>query len=144
MHKLSPKFYGPFLVVEKIGKVAYRLNIPSTARMHNIIHVSQLKKRVGSVLATPHIPILCTNDTLKPVAILDERVVWKEGISMGQFLIRWSNSSDDDATWEEESWLMDHYPDLVLSVGKTASDSQLVRGRTRCNGEANVTKGIEN
>ncbi|XP_031255543.1 uncharacterized protein LOC116113534 [Pistacia vera] len=42
--KLSPRFYGLFVITEKIGSVVYRLQLPSTTRIHNVFHVSQLKK----------------------------------------------------------------------------------------------------
>ena len=38
--KLSPRFYGPFQIVERLGKVAYRLALPTTSRIHPIFHVS--------------------------------------------------------------------------------------------------------
>jgi hypothetical protein len=57
--KLSPKFYGPYEVIEKIGAVTYKLQLPPRARIHNAFHVAFLKKFDGapptSVLPLPPI-----------------------------------------------------------------------------------------
>lgn len=39
--KLSPKFYGPFEILDKIGSVAYRLNLPSGSQINPVFDVSQ-------------------------------------------------------------------------------------------------------
>ena len=45
--KLAVKYYGPYRILARVGRVAYRLELPDTSRIHPIIHVSQLKKALG-------------------------------------------------------------------------------------------------
>jgi hypothetical protein len=45
--KLRPNFFGPYQVTECIGEVAYRLHLPPMARIHDVLHVTLLKKFVG-------------------------------------------------------------------------------------------------
>ena len=45
--KLKPHFYGPYQILRKIGEVAYEIELPDNSKIHNIFHVSKLKRVLG-------------------------------------------------------------------------------------------------
>lgn len=74
--KLASRFYGPFTVLERIGQVAYKLDLPATSRIHPVVHVSQLKKMVGKAPVSPTLPPQLSSDLemiVEPEALLDLR-----------------------------------------------------------------------
>jgi hypothetical protein len=117
--KLTPHYIGPFPILEKSGSVAYKLELPpSLAGVHNIFHVSQLKK----YLKTPVDVVLPDMAPLKadltypehPVKILDQknRVTQRKTIKF--FKVQWSNHTEEEATWESEEFLCSCHPDFTL------------------------------
>ncbi|GKG44913.1 hypothetical protein Tco_0494991, partial [Tanacetum coccineum] len=75
-HKLSSKYYGPFMIMEMIRAVAYKLELPPNSQVHPVFHVSQLKLCKGSSHKIGILPYCGPNGVLsaKPVAILERRL----------------------------------------------------------------------
>jgi len=47
VEKIKPRFYGPYKIIRKVGEVAYELELPLNRKIHNVFHVSYLKKVLG-------------------------------------------------------------------------------------------------
>lgn len=76
-HKLSPKYFGPFKVIQRVGKVAYKLELAADAQIHLVFHVSQLKLHKGSPPSSPAILPKFNADgviAVEPLAILDKKL----------------------------------------------------------------------
>jgi hypothetical protein len=115
--KLAPRYIGPFLIPEKCGTVAYKLDLPpSLAGVDDIFHVSQLKKCLTAPVDVmlPEVTPLEADLSYPehPIKILDQkdRVTRRKTIKF--FKIQWSNYSEDEATWESEDFLRSHHPDF--------------------------------
>jgi hypothetical protein len=118
--KLSPRYIGPFSILDKCGKVAYKLELPpSLAGVHDIFHVSQLKKCLKAPVDVilPEVAPLDTDLTYPehPIRILDQksRVTRRKTIKF--YKIQWSNHTEEEATRESEYFLRSRHPDFELS-----------------------------
>ena len=49
-NKLSPKYYGTYKMLQNIGTMAYKFELPASSRVHPVFHVSCLKKIIGDKL----------------------------------------------------------------------------------------------
>ncbi|XP_016704249.1 uncharacterized protein [Gossypium hirsutum] len=110
--KLSPKYYGHFPVIQKVGAVVYTLQLPQNSRIHPTFHVSQLKKHVGSAQTQLQLPLVDAHGALpkEPVCISDKRIVKKGSQAVTEVLVEWADSFPKDATWESFSALQAKFP----------------------------------
>jgi hypothetical protein len=108
--KLAPHFVGTFKVLARKGEVAYELELPeSLSAMHNVFHVSQIKKCHPEMADTPlrdTIPleeVQLESDLTheeKPIKILEtsERVTCTKMIKFCK--VQWSHHAEEEATWD--------------------------------------------
>lgn len=115
--KLYAKLFGPYKVLEKIGFVAYKLELPESSRVHPVFHVSQLKKAVGQAKVHRQLPQITEQGTfdLSPLRQLDSRSIVKDHKVIHQLLIQWKGCSADEATWEDEDLLKINFPEFYIS-----------------------------
>ena len=112
-HKLSPRYFGPYQVEDKVGAAAYKLKLPAGSQLHPVFHVSQLKRKVGDKgMLGNQLPIPGDVMCLQPVAILDRRTVRRGNQAATQVLVHWTNSFQEDATWEFLYDLQQRFPDF--------------------------------
>lgn len=127
--KLAYKYFGPFPVEEKIGELAYKLTLPSDARIHPVFHVSQLKPFTPDYTPVfgdlPRPPDLSTH-ALSPVTILDRRMCKNGDTAVVQLQVQWSTLSPDAATWEDYDVLRVRYPAATIWEGASSQGEATV------------------
>ncbi|KAK6123618.1 hypothetical protein DH2020_042636 [Rehmannia glutinosa] len=116
--KLSPRYIGPYKILQRIGKLAYRLEIPAPyAGMHDVFHVSRLKKHQPDPehIITRDTPPLMENlsYTERPIWIIDQQIRQLRKREIPMVKVVWQNHNrDEDATWETEEDIRNQYPEL--------------------------------
>ncbi|XP_074277601.1 uncharacterized protein LOC141601237 [Silene latifolia] len=113
--KLGQKYIGPYHILDRGREVAYRLTLPpALGRVHNVFHVSQLRKHVSDsthVLEPEHVDI---DEQLsyveEPKEILDRKVRKTRNGETTLVKVLWSNHKVEEATWEAEAAMRDKYP----------------------------------
>lgn len=112
--KLAAKYYGPYKIVDRIGSCAYKVDLPIDAAIHPVLHVSQLKFALTSYQAASSLPPLALlTSLLRPLEILDRKLVKRENSAATQWLIQRKNSSPANATREFVEDFQMRFLDLI-------------------------------
>ncbi|KAK6119741.1 hypothetical protein DH2020_046511 [Rehmannia glutinosa] len=116
--KLSPRYIRPYKILQRIGKLAYRLELPAPyAGIHDVFHVSRLKKYQPDPehIITRDTPPLMENIsyTERPIRIFDQQIRQLRKREIPMVKVVWQNHNrDEDATWEMEEDIRNQYPEL--------------------------------
>jgi hypothetical protein len=97
--KLGPKFYGPFRIREKIGEVAYKLQLPAGAKLHDVFHVDLLKLFKGEPPAKTPALLLIRHGRACAESEMVRRCRLARGRS--EVLVQWKGQPATEATWTD-------------------------------------------
>ncbi|KAA0031986.1 Transposon Ty3-I Gag-Pol polyprotein [Cucumis melo var. makuwa] len=112
--KLSPKFFGSFKVIARIGPVAYKLELPPTAAIHPVFHVSQLKVVGNHTDVHSLVPFLTEN--VEWMAIPADIFGYRQHPPTKEWevLIGWQGLPSHEATWENCAVFAQQFPHFHL------------------------------
>ncbi|CAN6725255.1 unnamed protein product [Malus baccata var. baccata] len=119
--KLSPRDIGPYMITERVGEVAYRLELPpELSKLHDVFHVFMLRHYVSDLShVIPPQPLEINSDLTydeEPVTILD----WKDKVMRNKTVrfvkVLWRNHLVEETTWDTEERMKEIYPHAQVSV----------------------------
>ncbi|KAL0340317.1 UNVERIFIED_CONTAM: Transposon Tf2-11 polyprotein [Sesamum radiatum] len=114
---LSPRYIGPYEIIERIGPPAYQLALPAElSQIHDVFHVSMLRRYRSDpshVIREPKVEISEELTYMEePTEILDRSVRKLRNKEIPMVKVRWTHHSPREATWEVEEHMREKYPYL--------------------------------
>jgi hypothetical protein len=114
--KLAARYCGPFEILERIGPIAYMLTLPACMTIHNVFHVSLLKKYIPDANHVIDWNVIQVEQEgalqVHPVRILDRKDKQLQNRAIRLVKVQWTWYGPEDATWEHEDAMGTEYPHL--------------------------------
>ncbi|GJX41323.1 putative reverse transcriptase domain-containing protein [Tanacetum coccineum] len=118
--KLNPRYIRPFRIIERIGPVAYHLELPQElSRVDNVFHICNLKKCLSDDTLVIPLEEIQLDDKLnfveKPIEIMDHEVKQLKRSRIPIVKVRWNARRGPEYTWEREDQFKSKYPHLFAN-----------------------------
>ncbi|GJS80813.1 putative reverse transcriptase domain-containing protein [Tanacetum coccineum] len=124
--KLNPRYVGPFRVLAKVGKVAYKQEL---SRVHHTFHVSNLKKCYADEPLVVPLEGVHIDDTLQfveePVEIMEREIKRLKRSRIPLVKVRWNSRRGPEFTWEREDSFKKKYPHLFTKRASSSTTREL-------------------
>ncbi|GJS05293.1 putative reverse transcriptase domain-containing protein [Tanacetum coccineum] len=123
--KLSPRYVRPFKIIDRIGPVAYKLELPDEIHgIHNNFHVSNLKRCLADENLIIPLEEIQLDDKLhfieEPVEIIDREVKQLKQSRIPIVKVRWNSQRSPKFTWEREDFFKNKYPHIFSNKKKAS------------------------
>ncbi|GJZ98082.1 putative reverse transcriptase domain-containing protein [Tanacetum coccineum] len=124
--KLNLRYVRPFKVLAKVGKVAYRLELPQElSRVHHTFHVSNLKKCYADEPLVMPLEGIHVDDKLQfveePVEIMEREIKRLKRSRIPLVKVRWNSRRGPEFTWEREDSFKQKYPQLFTNRASSST-----------------------
>ena len=114
--ELAPRYCGPFELLERVGPVAYKLALPPHVKVHDVFHVSLLKRYIHDASHIVDWNVIQVEPEgeflLEPLQILEWEEIELRNRTVARVKVQWKHFTIEEATWEREAEMMERYPFL--------------------------------